>query len=89
MDPLMEQAIERCKPLLTGSDVRMFICYQYGNADGARLEMGAAKYGKSSQVVFFELTKDTDLNTISQTAKDGKTWSLTDPKNMTDIINTV
>ncbi len=89
MDPLMEQAIERCKPLLTGSDVRMFICYQYGNADGARLEMGAAKYGKPSQVVFFELTKDTDLNTISQTAKDGKTWSLTDPKNMTDIINTV
>ena len=76
MDPLMEQAIERCKPLLTGSDVRMFICYQYGNADGARLEMGPAKYGKPSQVVFFELTQRTPTSTPSarrpRTARHGR-----------------
>ena len=48
-----------------------------------------AKYAKEGNVLFFELTKDTDLTTLVNNAKDGSTWSLTDPVNMTEIINEV
>lgn len=90
MDALMESVFEKCKPLMVNDDVRLFFCYQYGKDEVLHGEHTFnAKYAKEGNVLFFELTKDTDLTTLVNDTKDGSTWSLTDPANMTEVINEV
>lgn len=88
MDALMEGVYERCKPLMASSDVRLFFCYQYGKDEVKHGEHTfKAKYAKEGDVLFFELTKDTDLSKL--TAKSGSEWKITDPANLTAVINDV
>ena len=90
MDQLMERVMEKCKPLMVNDNVRLFVCYQYGKDEVYHGEHSFnAKYAKEGNVLFFEMTKDTDLTKLVNDAKDGSKWSLTDPANMTQIINEV
>ena len=88
MDALVESVYEVCKPLMTSPDVRLFFCYQYGK-DEVRHGQHTfnAKYAGEGDVLFFELTKDTDLTKLAASAKDGSQWSLTNPANLTEAIN--
>ena len=81
-DNQAETAWEIMKPYLHQKDVRVAVCFKYGTIGG--------KYGKSGDVVFFELTDTTDLNKISDNY--GTEWSdlaLYDENTLTDVINTV
>ena len=77
MDELIENVYEQAQPLLKNNDVRVVFCYKYGKdtiteADSetgklvTKTDIFSGKYAKPGQLVVFELTKDLDLNTISE-----------------------
>ena len=81
-DDQPETAWEIMQPYLHQKDVRVAVCYKYGKNGG--------KYGKSGDLVFFELTDTTDLNKISE--NHGMEWSdlaLYDEETLTDVIDVV
>ena len=81
-DSQAETAWEIMKPYLHQKDVRVAVCFKYSKRGG--------EYGKSGDVVFFELTDTTDLNKISNNY--GMEWSdlaLYDEKTLTNVINIV
>ena len=98
MDDIMEYAWEKCLPLMKDGSVRVAFFYKYGkeftekkdeNGNIVKERTFTGKYAQPGDVVFFELTKDTDLKQISKDAVGLEDFELYDPESLAYAINTV